>query len=290
VAERSYRKLKENRGTVTIKVEEVLQPIFVKGLLRKRETQIVFAVIADSWRWGNGQYTQRRITAAGLHRFTGISKGNVSRIWRELVGRNVIRTDEQGRASFNEHSETWVVPELGTPEAIRGSQNGNPKFPNREPKVPISGTETPLNPKTDTAIRDLKNNIKSNIKNKKSGAQKRRAPAHLSVHQVIVSSWINAFKEKYGTACLWDGKKGKLLKGLLQRLSSCSNPVDEITRRARFCLDHAGDPKTALRHLNPPVTFPDFVVNWDRCIDVARGNGGYDAASYFKEEDRGKVQ
>jgi len=104
--------LKANEGFVRIKVEEVLKPIFMRGLLSLNEQQIAWYVIADSWRWEGRNVTEHPIVYAAIARETGIPRQHVQRTWHRLVARRVIlelyrRSDRRLVASFNEHWETW---------------------------------------------------------------------------------------------------------------------------------------------------------------------------------------
>ena len=99
----NYRKLKGNKGTVVIKAQEVLLPIFARGRLSKREAQVVWAIIADSWRWRNAQFTEHQVTLGSLSRDTGLDKGTVSKVVAGLTAKNIIEFNKDRRASFNEH-------------------------------------------------------------------------------------------------------------------------------------------------------------------------------------------
>jgi hypothetical protein len=135
---------------VKIKVEEVIEPIFMRGLLSLNELQIVWYVIADSWRWRGSNVTEHPIVFAAISRKTGIARQHVQRAWRHLVERKAIfelyrLSDRRLVASFNEHWETWAAcagpqkepnwdtNQIGTdPKLVTGcNQNGDGVSPNR---------------------------------------------------------------------------------------------------------------------------------------------------------------
>lgn len=279
VAEEAYQKLKENNGTVTIKVEEVLLPIFARGLLNYREQRIVWAVISDSWRWRNQQFTQRPVNLSHVARVAGLSKGDVSKIWRDLVCRGVLilasaRSDRKQRASFNEHYESWGLVNY------QRWQNTNPGLVNYQPKVSKIPTRTGCIAIDDNSLQDPKNNIKSNIKNKR-GAQKTRTS--ISGFQEFKQWWEKTWSGyNNGDPYHWNGTNGKRLQQLLNTFS-----LDELKARATFAFENAGQPGP-LGWFEPPLTFPQFasenIIN--RCLGQTEGSAGYTDADTLLEQEK----
>jgi len=266
VAEETYHKLKENRGTVTIKVEEVLLPIFARGLLNHREQRIVWAVISDSWRWRNAQYTQHPVSVQGLSEITGLNRANVSRIWRGLIDRRIIllQRDPDGRyrASFNEHVETWLSKR-------QRCQNDNNLLSNRQHNVVKTTTRGGDIAIHDNALQDPKNNIKNNIKNKRC-AQKARTSLSASFN--FIQWWKKTWSSYNSSQSYhWNGNNGRRLKQLLATFT-----LDELKTRAQFAFEHAGRPGP-LEHFQPPFTFQQFagenIIN--RCLNCTEGSAGY---------------
>lgn len=110
----------------------VLMDIFAKGLLSKRETQIAWVVIRESWGWDKGQsnWTKRAFSQRQIADVTRIDFRHLTQIIQNMLARKILDKDEEGRYSFNEHPETWI--KIVTKKVTSPShQKGDIKSPKR---------------------------------------------------------------------------------------------------------------------------------------------------------------
>lgn len=105
----------------------VLMDVFAKGLLTKREMQIAFVVIRESWGWNKGEsnWTKRPISYRRFAKKTGMSSWHVHETAKKMLIEKKLLSNDYGCLAFNEHIDTWGVPEKGT----------KPVFPKRERRV-----------------------------------------------------------------------------------------------------------------------------------------------------------
>lgn len=87
---------------------EVLENIFTRGLLSKRERQIAWVVIRESWGWDSGKsnWTKRALSNECFVQKTGLDKAVISKILSSMVAEKKLLI-EDGKYSFNEHSDRW---------------------------------------------------------------------------------------------------------------------------------------------------------------------------------------
>lgn len=115
-----------------LQLNRVILAIFARGLLSKRQEQIVWAVISDSWaHWRKGEApglsnrTREPMSLTKIQAITGVNRAHASTELRGMVERGIVCVcsdirDRQIRLSFNEHFTTW-----GLPKQQRGYRNGN---------------------------------------------------------------------------------------------------------------------------------------------------------------------
>lgn len=118
--------------------------VLARGLLSKRQSQIAWAVISDSWahfRRGADEWqynwTRDPMPVARICRLTGLNKAHVSPELQLMIQRFQILTasslqDHQIRLSFNEHFEYWTVTKTVTLPKQQRYRNGNPELPKEQ--------------------------------------------------------------------------------------------------------------------------------------------------------------
>jgi len=104
------------RGEIVVKKytrikHEVLENIFTRGLLSKREMQIALLIIRESWGWDSGKsnWTKRLLSNNYLSEKTGLAKETISREIKRMIEQGKILISENGNYSFNEHLESWKL-------------------------------------------------------------------------------------------------------------------------------------------------------------------------------------
>ena len=111
---------------------DVLMDIFARGLLSKREMQIVFVVIRESWGWDGGQsnWTRRPLTQRQIGHETGLSERHVNPLIQDMLDRKILVKNDEGHYSFNEHFETWRVTKKVTKPPV--TKKVTSLLPNRQ--------------------------------------------------------------------------------------------------------------------------------------------------------------
>jgi len=121
---------------------EVFEDIFAKGLLSKREMQIVSVIIRESWGWDSGRsnWTKKKLSNSYLSKKTGLAKQTISVELKSMITQKKVLINDRGFYSFNEHPDRWekfIKHELLKPKKVhktltKSSQNMNWKFINYE--------------------------------------------------------------------------------------------------------------------------------------------------------------
>lgn len=98
----------------------VLMDIFAKGLLSKREMQIVFVVIRESWGWDQGKsnWTKKALSQRQIAQKTEVNLRHINPVLQDMLDRKILVKNDEGRYSFNEHFETWGVTEKVTKRGV----------------------------------------------------------------------------------------------------------------------------------------------------------------------------
>lgn len=126
---RKKRKVRIPNNWIPVK-HKVLEEIFAKGLLRKREIQVVAVIIRDSWGYRaitkNGNWSKDSLKNEDFVKRTGMAKSHISKILRELIESKVI-SEDHGKYSFNEHFQTWKRKRVTKKVTARSYQKSNSK-------------------------------------------------------------------------------------------------------------------------------------------------------------------
>jgi len=159
---------------------ELIEQVFAKGKFSKRESQIIWVILRESWGWLDKRtktvkkygkeirkysVTHRPVSYTQFSERTGIAIPHIGKTIRGLKARKVIR-EHYGYYKFNKNYDSYQNSNQSyrngnqskkvTKTVNKTYQNGNPELPKRESKVTEKVTSTVSKGKPKKKQRGLK--------------------------------------------------------------------------------------------------------------------------------------
>lgn len=159
---------------------ELIEQVFAKGKFSKRESQIIWVILRESWGWLDKRpktvkrygkeirkysVTQRSISYTQFSEKTGIAIPHIGETIKGLKARKVIR-EYRGHYKFNKNYDSYQNSNQSyrngnqskevTEIVSKSYQNGNPRLPKRELKVTKTVTSTSPKDKPEKKQQTLK--------------------------------------------------------------------------------------------------------------------------------------
>lgn len=230
---------------------ELIEQVFARGKFSKRESQIIWVILRESWGWLDKRpktakrygkekrkypVTRRPISHTQFSEKTGIAMPHIGQTIRGLKARKVIK-EHRGYYKFNKNYDGYQNSNQSYRNGNQGKevtemvnksyQKGNPRLPKREPKV----TETV----TPTASKDKPEKKQRTLKESKERLNKERnmilSQIENLLHQFppdiqeLVKEYIELVRLANKTQRIGFQKKKRLIAELFYEWSACDSEL-----------------------------------------------------------------